>query len=113
MGFTQSDAKIRHHYLKPGTVDRILTYDIDASFFTKYDNGTLSKMYNQGKMIEGYTLLDESEFKVVDWKESYFKGRMIESGNEKNNELTNYLISNFKEQMTRGLIQKVKNFFKM
>ncbi len=113
LGFTQKDAKIRHHYLKPGTKDRILTYEVDESFFTKYDNGTLSTMYNQGKLIEGYRLLEEQPFTVENWSSNLFMQRMKEAGNIKNEELTNFLIKNFKDQMKTSFFQKMASFFKI
>ena len=66
LGFTQANAEIRHYYLKPGTENTLLKYKIDPEFFLKYDNSGLSKMYDEGKYIEGYDLVEEIPY---DWED--------------------------------------------
>ncbi len=55
IGITQKDAQLVHYYLKPdGTRRNILRYNVDEEFYLKYDNAILSRMYDEGKLIEGY-----------------------------------------------------------
>ncbi|MCS6935182.1 MAG: phytanoyl-CoA dioxygenase family protein [Chitinophagales bacterium] len=55
VGVTQKDAQLVHYYMKPdGTFKTMLRYRIDEDFFLKYENATLSKMYDERKLIEGY-----------------------------------------------------------
>lgn len=55
IGITQSDAQLVHYYLKPDQSKSILLkYNVDEEFYLKYDNSTLSKLYDEGKLIEGY-----------------------------------------------------------
>jgi hypothetical protein len=55
VGVTQKDAKLVHYYLKPdGTFKTMLRYNVDEDFFLKYENETLARMYDEGKLIEGY-----------------------------------------------------------
>ncbi len=55
VGVTQKDAQLVHYYLKPdGTFKTMLRYNVDEDFYLKYENATLSKMYDEGKVIEGY-----------------------------------------------------------
>jgi hypothetical protein len=49
--------------LKPdGKKDTLLKYKIDESFFRKYENATLSKMYDNGELITGYALQGEEPY---------------------------------------------------
>lgn len=55
VGVTQSGANLVHYYMKPdGEFKTMLRYNVDEDFFLKYENATLSKMYDEGKLIEGY-----------------------------------------------------------
>lgn len=55
VGVTQKDAKLVHYYMKPdGTFKTMLRYNVDEDFFLKYENATLARMYDEGKLIEGY-----------------------------------------------------------
>jgi ectoine hydroxylase-related dioxygenase (phytanoyl-CoA dioxygenase family) len=57
IGMTQQEAKLVHYYLDPKAEnkDRVFKYAIDEKFFRKYENSSLSKMYDRGEVIEGYT----------------------------------------------------------
>lgn len=55
VGITQAGANLVHYYMKPdGKFKTMLRYNVDEDFFLKYENATLSKMYDEGKLIEGY-----------------------------------------------------------
>ena len=65
LGITQKAAEIRHYYLKPGTKDKLLKYKTDTGFYTKYDNPGLAKMYEAGRLIEGYEMVSEVPYKMM------------------------------------------------
>jgi hypothetical protein len=88
LSFTQATAELRHYYLKPGTKNRLLKYKIDTDFFTKYDNGSLSKMYDEGKLIEDYEMMEEIPFVWEDLSKAEMKNRVLSTGNVYNQVLT-------------------------
>lgn len=60
VGITQKDAQLVHYYLKPdGTQKTLLKYYVDEDFYMKYSNADLSKLYDAGKLIEGYGTPEE------------------------------------------------------
>lgn len=81
LGFTQKEASISHYALKPGTTDTLLKYKIDADFFLKYDNAQLSKMFDEGKLIEGYEVVEELPYVIDKLNAEDFTKLMQESGN--------------------------------
>lgn len=81
LGFTQADAEIRHYYLKPGTDDTLLKYKIGPEFFLKYDNLGLSKMYDAGKNIEGYELVEELRYEWEDLSDDEMRALIESAGN--------------------------------
>lgn len=55
VGVTQAGANLVHYYMKPdGEFKTMLRYNVDQDFFLKYENATLSKMYDAKQLIEGY-----------------------------------------------------------
>lgn len=84
LGFTQKEAKICHYNLKAGTEDTLLKYQIDADFFLKYDNAQLSRMYNEGKLIEGYEVIDEVPYEIDKLSSEDFTQLMQNAGNTYN-----------------------------
>jgi hypothetical protein len=55
VGVTQAGANLVHYYMKPdGEFKTMLRYNVDEDFFLKYENATLSKMYDAKQLIEGY-----------------------------------------------------------
>ncbi len=85
IGFTQNEAKLSHFYLKPdGKKDTVLKYDIDTSFFYKYENPRLSKMYDKGELIEGYELDKEMPFALPKFTAEELVELIKENGNEFN-----------------------------
>lgn len=55
VGVTQAAAKLVHYYLKPdGTFKTMLRYNVDEDFFLKYENATLSRMYDAKQLIQDY-----------------------------------------------------------
>ncbi len=95
LGFTHAAAEIRHYCLKPGTEDRLLKYKIDPEFFFKYDNTSLSKMYDQGKLIEGYGIPEEILYTWEDLSVEEIKQLMKDNGNTFNIELVEKLAALF------------------
>ena len=85
IGFTQNKAKLSHFYLKPdGKKDTVLKYDIDTSFFYKYENPRLAKMYDNGELIEGYKLDKEIPFTLPKFTAEELVELIKENGNEFN-----------------------------
>lgn len=107
LSFTQATAELRHYYLKPGTKNRLLKYKIDTDFFTKYDNGSLSKMYDEGKLIEDYELLEEIPFVWEDLSKAEMKNRVLSTGNVYNQVLTQHMMKLFGNQMKSGIREKI------
>ena len=107
LSFTQKDADLRHYYFKPGTKDTLLKYKIDPAFFTKYDNGTLSAMYDKGQLIEGYELLGEEKYVWEDLSKDAMKERILSAGNVYNKELMQHMLHLFGDQMKDGIKEKV------
>ncbi len=81
LGFTQKEAKICHYYLKPGSTDKVLKYNIDADFFFKYDNALLSKMHDEGKLIEDYGEAEEKHYAFEKLTAEQLTQRIQDAGN--------------------------------
>lgn len=109
LSFTQKDASLCHYYCKPGTKDTLLKYKIDPVFFMKYDNGTLSKMYDAGKVIQDYELIGEEKYVFEELSKSEMKKRILNAGNVYNKNLTQHMIKLFGDQMKDGMKEKVLN----
>jgi ectoine hydroxylase-related dioxygenase (phytanoyl-CoA dioxygenase family) len=95
LGFTQADAKICHYYLKPGSENKVLKYNINPDFFFKYDNAQLSKMYDEGKLIQGYGEPEEVEFNFEKLTAEEFTKRMQDAGNTFNAPLVSVMTKLF------------------
>lgn len=113
LSFTQKDAQLRHYYLKPGTKDTLLKYKITPDFFTKYDNGTLSKMYDSGKLIEGYEFIGEQRYTWEDLSKQEMKDRVLSAGNIYNKDLTEHMKQLFGEYMKVGIKEKIANLISL
>lgn len=109
LSFTQKEAELRHYYLKPGTKDTLIKYKIDPAFFKKYDNASLSKMYDANQCIDDYEVISEQPFLWDDLSKKQFEERMLASGNQYNKELANHMKKLFGQQMKTGIINKVKS----
>ncbi|MEZ5054295.1 MAG: phytanoyl-CoA dioxygenase family protein [Chitinophagales bacterium] len=109
LSFTQKDAALRHYYLKPGTKDVLLKYEVTPEFFKQYDNGTLSKMYDVGKNIEAFRLMEEIPYKWENLSKNEMKNRVVAAGNAYNKELTNHMMKLFGSQMKDSFATKIKN----
>lgn len=85
IGFTQKEAKLRHYYLKPnGKEDTVIEYEIDKDFFYKYDNVSISKLYHEGKEIEGYKKLREIPYTMPTYDTDELIVRIKANGSEIN-----------------------------
>lgn len=109
LSFTQKDAQLRHYYLKPNTKDTLLKYEIDPSFFMKYDNGTLAKMYDRNEIISGFKCTEELPFIWEDLSKDEIKSRIVAAGNTYNTELAAHMAKLFGAQMKNGIVEKIKN----
>jgi ectoine hydroxylase-related dioxygenase (phytanoyl-CoA dioxygenase family) len=95
LGFTQKEASICHYYLKPGSQNTVLKYKIDSDFFLKYDNANLSKMFDEGRQIQGYGTPEEVVFEFEKLSSEDFTQRIIEAGNTYNGQLVNAMANLF------------------
>ena len=85
IGFTQKDAPLTHYYLKPdGKKDTVYKYKVDESFFMKYNNPGLSKMYDKGELIEGYEVMAEVPYVLPKFTADELVELIKENGNEFN-----------------------------
>jgi ectoine hydroxylase-related dioxygenase (phytanoyl-CoA dioxygenase family) len=96
VGVTQAGANLVHYYMKPdGEFKTMLRYNVDEDFFLKYDNATLSKMYDAKELIEGYGEPVEVPYTFT----KYTSDEMIElikaAGNEYNVPMTEKLAKLF------------------
>jgi ectoine hydroxylase-related dioxygenase (phytanoyl-CoA dioxygenase family) len=109
LSLTQKEAKLVHYYLKPGTKDTLLKYNVNPEFFMKYDNGTLSRMYDSGAVVEDYPCVEELKFVWEDLSKSEMNQRIEGAGNAYNKTLAAHMAKLFGAQMKSGLVDKVKN----
>lgn len=57
-----------HHFLKPSSDAKVIQqYDVDESFFTKYPNEVLVKVYDQEIPPMPYPLIQEFPYFMPDW----------------------------------------------
>ena len=100
IGFTQAESKLRHYYLKPnGKEDTVIEYEIDKDFFYKYDNTSISKLYNEGKEIEGYKKLREIPYTFPKYDTDELLERIKANGNVINTVLIEKLAKLFNYNM--------------
>ena len=97
LGFTHAEAEIRHYTLKPGTDNTLIKYKIDPDFFLKYDNSSLSEMYEKGEEIEGYEKVGEMAYEWEDLSADEMKNLIESAGNTFNAPLV--------ETMTKLFVQ--------
>ena len=96
VGVTQKDAQLVHYYMKPdGTFKTMLRYNVDEDFFLKYDNATLARMYNEGKLIEGYGEPVEIPYSFTDYTSDELIELIKAEGNEYNIPMTEKLAKLF------------------
>lgn len=99
VGVTQSDAQLVHYYLKPnGKKDTLLKYNVDEDFFLKYENATLSKMYDKGELIEGYGEPVEVPYNCPQFTSDELVELIKSAGNEYNIPMTEKLAKLFGQQ---------------
>ena len=95
LGFTQKEANLVHYYLDPITKDRIHKYQVDEAFFRKYDNATLTRLFNQGELIKDYKKLGEYPYRPLKFDPDKLLDQVKRSGNNHNKELTDRLAKLF------------------
>jgi ectoine hydroxylase-related dioxygenase (phytanoyl-CoA dioxygenase family) len=101
IGFTHSDAKLVHYYLKPdGKKDTVLKYDIDESFFLKYENARLAKMYDRQELIEGYHMEAEMPYILPKFTGDELRELIKSTGNEMNMPMCEMLAKRFNYDMS-------------
>jgi len=96
VGVTQKDAQLVHYYLKPdGTFKTMLRYNVDEDFYLKYENATLAKMYDEGKVIEGYGEPVEVPYEFTKYSTDELIELIKAAGNEYNVPMTEKLAKLF------------------
>jgi ectoine hydroxylase-related dioxygenase (phytanoyl-CoA dioxygenase family) len=96
VGVTQKDAKLVHYYMKPdGTFKTMLRYHVDEDFFLKYENATLSRMFDEGKSIEGYGEPEEVPYEFTKYSQEEMVELVKASGNTFNVPMTEKLAKLF------------------
>jgi ectoine hydroxylase-related dioxygenase (phytanoyl-CoA dioxygenase family) len=108
---TQKDASFRIYYLKPGTKNILLKYEIDDKFYFKYDNTILSKMYDEGKLIDDYPLLSEEKYIYDNFSKNKMIKKVKEAGNSRNVAFEQYMKKYFPNEMKESILSKIKNLF--
>jgi hypothetical protein len=111
IGMTQKDARLVHFYLNPKstTKNEIFKYGIDENFFKKYENSTLSRMYDNGNVIDDYPLESALPFELPKFTADELIELIKENGNEFNvpmceklAKLFNYNPDGSKKEQTRS-----------
>jgi len=96
VGVTQKDAQLVHYYLKPdGTFKTMLRYNVDEDFYLKYENATLARMYDEGKVIEGYGEPTEVPYEFTKYTTDELIELIKAAGNEYNVPMTEKLAKLF------------------
>lgn len=97
IGITQKEAQLVHYYLLPETdPPQLERYEIEPEFFTRYDNGMLSNMHNEGQKPEGVKVSGHEEYKY----KKVSADRLLE-----------LIKSHPKNQMNGPLIEKMAKLF--
>ncbi len=116
MGFTQKEAKLRHYYLKPnGKQDTIIEYELEEDFFYKFDNVSISKLYNEGKELEGVKKLRELAYENPTFEADSLIEKIKANGNvmnvelvEKLSKLFNYNIDGSKKEDSKTEAEEIE-----
>ena len=117
VGVTQKDAQLVHYYTKPdGTFKTMLRYNVDEDFYLKYENATLSCMYSEDKLIEGYGEPMEEQYSFPDYTSDELIEMIKAAGNEYNIPMTEKLVKLFgyinaqqaTEQKQEVVVEEVK-----
>jgi ectoine hydroxylase-related dioxygenase (phytanoyl-CoA dioxygenase family) len=99
VGITQSSAELVHYYLKPdGEKQTLIKYSVDEDFFLNYDNARLSRLYNEGKLIEGYGNGDITPYHFDDWDTETLLNIIQNSGVSENENLKAQMEKLFPQQ---------------
>jgi ectoine hydroxylase-related dioxygenase (phytanoyl-CoA dioxygenase family) len=100
MGFTHEDAQLCHYYMKPdGQQKELLKYHIDTAFFRKYNNALLGQMYDSGKVIEDYPLVETLPYQPLQLDTDELIGQVKAAGNTMNLPLIEKLAKLFNYNM--------------
>lgn len=96
IGITQANAQLIHYYLKPGTQQKtLLKFKVDEDFFLKYENATLSKMYDAQEIISGYGEPEEVAYEYKKYDTDELVALIKASGNDYNIPMTEKLAKLF------------------
>ncbi|MDB5282615.1 MAG: hypothetical protein JWO06_1690 [Bacteroidota bacterium] len=95
-GVTQSDAPLYHFHMQHESGGKKLEkYEVDDYFYTHYNNGKLSALYDAGKKPEGLKLLGLVDNAVKDISADDLLAKIKGSGNSFNIEMVEHLAKLF------------------
>ncbi|GAB5539477.1 MAG: hypothetical protein Salg2KO_15800 [Salibacteraceae bacterium] len=66
IGVANEEAPLYHYFQLPNDPSKLKKYEVDEAFFIKFDNRTISELYNSGGEIEGYKELGTIQKNVPD-----------------------------------------------
>jgi len=96
VGVTQKDAQLVHYYMKPdGSFKTMLRYNVDEDFYLKYDNASLSRMYDARQVIEGYGAPTEVPYEFTKYSTDELVDIIKAAGNTFNIPMTERLAKLF------------------
>jgi ectoine hydroxylase-related dioxygenase (phytanoyl-CoA dioxygenase family) len=84
MSFYPRQEPLWNYFIKPGEgVNHLLKYEVDEDFFVEYNNPRLYSLYEQGKTLEGYRLIEELpyRFEPVPWE--VVRDKLTSTGNQR------------------------------
>lgn len=109
VGVTQKDAQLVHYYLKPdGKNSTTIKYKVDEDFFLKYNNAALAKMYDEGKVIEDYDVLEEVPYSFPKYSSEELIELIKNAGNEINAPMCERLAKLFNYNMDGSQKKELK-----
>ena len=85
IGITHQEASIFHYYMLPDKEKKFIeTFEVDPSFFFKYNNARLSDLYAHGKKPHDLNSVGVFRYTYIDYKKNELIEKMESAGNKKN-----------------------------
>ena len=109
VGVTQKDAQLVHFSYKPdGKNATAIKYKVDEDFYLKYNNALLAKMFDEGKVIEDYEVLEEVPYSFPKYSSEELIEMIKNAGNEFNVPMCERLAKLFNYNMDGSQKQEPK-----
>jgi ectoine hydroxylase-related dioxygenase (phytanoyl-CoA dioxygenase family) len=91
IGITHRDAALRHFYKLPGgDPDRLEGYDVDPSFYIRYNNACLSALYRKGEKPRDLNCIGVFRYAARQYSDTGLTTAMIAAGNKRTDEFGKY-----------------------